>query len=94
MDIKDFEKKSVAEIEAQIEKDVNTRDEMNRDLLALNQLRDFKVKTLERQKAVSDFQEKHGVSPDDPKAQIIRPDSMTAGGKASGLGGFFSKLFG
>jgi len=81
MDIKQFENKSVAEIEAQIEKDVNIRDEMNADLLALNQLRDRKAKAIARDLAVAEFQDKHGFHPEQPPTQTVSAGSVSAGAK-------------
>jgi len=70
MDImKEFENASVEQIEAQIQEGVNIRDAMNEDLLALNRLRDLKVRTARRDAAAVAFQKEHGEHPE----QVINP---------------------
>lgn len=97
MDIfKSFQDRSVAEIEAYIQEEVNKRDAMNVDLLALNFLRDLKVKTGKREAAVAAFKAEHGDHPD----QVIAAGPVIAAPRVSGLGGlggfgqFLSKLLG
>lgn len=81
--LKEFENATVAEIEARIQVDVNKRDEANKELLALNHLRDKKVKEERKRRAAEAFQAEHGEHPD----QVIVMDSAVAGGKVESLGG-------
>jgi hypothetical protein len=89
---KQFEAASIEEIEAHIGRLVNQRDAMNGDLLALNALRDEKVREQRRKAAAVAFEAEHGIHPD----QVIRPGSVVAEAKGGSLGLFDSlgKLFG
>jgi hypothetical protein len=78
--LKEFENATVAEIEARIEDDVNKRDAANKELLALNVLRDRKVKEERKRRAVQAFQAEHGEHPD----QVVVMDSAVAGATVKG----------
>lgn len=90
--VKKFQKASIEEIEAHIERVVNERDAVNIELLALNRLRDSKVREKEREKAAAEFEAKYG----QPPTQTIHPGSAVSSPKVHGAGlleGFLS-MFG
>lgn len=81
--LKRFENATVAEIEAHIQEEVNKRDSVNEELVALNHLRDKKAKEERKRRAAEAFQAEHGEHPD----QVIVMTSAVAGGKVPELGG-------